>query len=58
MSESHSEALHGLAEQMLAGTGLTAADVTGGENPAEGSAAQALQEGWEIAARAAKIQGA
>lgn len=58
MSGSHSEALHSLAEQVLAGTGLIAADVIAGGNPAEGSAAHALQQGWEIAARAAKIQGA
>ncbi len=58
MSENHSEALHSLAAQVLAGTGLSAADVTAGGNPCEGSAAHALQEGWEIAARAAKVQGA
>ncbi len=52
-----SEGLHGYAEQVLAGTGLTLADVTAGGDPAEGSAAQALQEGWDIAARAAKVLG-
>lgn len=49
--------LSGYAEQVLAGTGLSAADVTGGGNPAEGSAAHALKDGWEIAARAGKAQG-
>jgi hypothetical protein len=49
--------LSGYAEQVLAGTGLNAADVTGGGNSAEGSAAHALKDGWEIAARAGKAQG-
>jgi hypothetical protein len=49
------EALNALAAQVLAGTGLTAADVTGTDDPAEGSAAHALRHGWEIARRAAKV---
>ncbi len=49
------EALNALAAQVLAGTGLTTADVTGTDDPAEGSAAHALRHGWEIARRAAKV---
>ncbi len=53
-----SEALRAYAEQVLAGTGLSAADVTAGGDCAEGSAAHALKLGWEVASRAAKVQGA
>lgn len=48
------DALNAYAAQVLAGTGLTAADVTGTDSPAEGSAAHALRHGWDIARRAAK----
>lgn len=43
------------AAQVLAGTGLTPADVTGSDDPAEGSAAHALRHGWDTARRAALI---
>lgn len=52
----YSSALHVYAQQVLAGTGLTEADVyatTGADD--EGSAAQALRHGWELARRAAKV---
>lgn len=59
MTDCHpSEALQAYAEQVLAGTGLSIADVTGGADCAEGSAAHALKLGWEAASRAAKVQGA
>ena len=45
------------AAQVLAGTGLSTADVTGLSAPAEGTAAQALREGWRVADRAARIAG-
>jgi hypothetical protein len=48
------DALNAYAAQVLAGTGLTAADVAGTDSPAEGSAAHALRHGWDIARRAAK----
>lgn len=57
MADANSDALQDYAAQVLAGTGLSAADVTGGGHPVEGSAAQALQEGWELARRAEKIPG-
>jgi hypothetical protein len=49
-------ALHTFTRQVLSGTGLTAADLTtpGGESD-EGSAAQALQHGWDLARRATKV---
>jgi hypothetical protein len=49
------DALNAFAAQVLAGTGLTPADVTGSDEPAEGSAAYALRHGWDLARRAAKI---
>lgn len=49
------EALNAYAAQVLAGTGLSAADVIGTDDPAEGSAAHALRHGWDTARRAAKI---
>ncbi|MDA0250732.1 MAG: hypothetical protein O3B27_03615 [Actinomycetota bacterium] len=49
------EALNAYAAQVLAGTGLTPTDVTGADEPAEGSAAHALRHGWDVARRAAKI---
>lgn len=55
-SDHPSAALHAYAQQVLAGTGLTETDVYA--TPAdddEGSAAHALQHGWELARRAAKV---
>lgn len=49
------DALNAYAAQVLAGTGLSAADVTGADEPAEGSAAHALRHGWGMARRAAKV---
>ncbi|MDQ1249391.1 MAG: hypothetical protein QG597_3766 [Actinomycetota bacterium] len=49
------DALNAYAAQVLAGTGLTPADVTGPDEPAEGSAAHALRHGWDMARRAAKV---
>lgn len=52
----YSSALHVYAQQVLAGTGLTASDVyatTGTDD--EGSAAHALRHGWDLARRAAKV---
>lgn len=49
------DALNAYAGQVLAGTGLSAADVTGPDEPAEGSAAYALRHGWDMARRAAKV---
>jgi hypothetical protein len=49
-------ALHAYAHQVLAGTGLTETDVyaiPSGDD--EGSAAHALQHGWQLARRAAKV---
>jgi hypothetical protein len=43
------------AAQVLAGTGLTPADVTAHTDAAEGSAAHALRHGWDTAARAATV---
>ena len=51
------DALRAYAAQVLAGTGLSAADTTGAATPAEGTAAQALREGWQVAERAATITG-
>jgi len=48
-------AIEAYAEQVLAGTGLSVADVTGTDTPEEGSAAYALRHGWDLARRAAKI---
>ena len=48
-------ALHAYAARVLAGTGLTPADVVGEDNPDEGSAAHALRHGWDMARRAAQI---
>lgn len=52
-----SGALHAYAHQVLAGTGLTETDVyaTPVDDDDEGSAAHALQHGWELARRAAKV---
>lgn len=47
--------LNGYAAQVLAGTGLTTADVTGDDTPDEGSAADALRHGWDMARRASKV---
>ena len=47
--------LDAYAVQVLAGTGLTAADVTGDDTPDEGSAAHALRHGWDMARRAGQI---
>jgi hypothetical protein len=49
-------ALHTYTRQVLSGTGLTAADVTavGGASD-EGTAAHALQHGWDLARRADKV---
>jgi len=49
------DALNALAAQVLAGTGLTPADVIGSDEPAEGSAAHALRHGWDVARRGAKV---
>lgn len=51
----HPSALHDYAQQVLAGTGLTEADVNATAAGDEGSAAQALQHGWDLARRAAKV---
>lgn len=48
-------ALDAYAEQVLAGTGLTVADVTGEDTPDEGSALHALRHGWDMARRAEQI---
>ena len=47
--------LNGYAAQVLAGTGLTTADVAGDDTPDEGSAADALRHGWDMARRASKV---
>ncbi len=47
--------LNAYAAQVLAGTGLTPADVVGEDTPDEGSAVQALRHGWDMARRAAKV---
>jgi hypothetical protein len=47
--------LNGYAAQVLAGTGLTIADVTGEDTPDEGSAADALRHCWDMARRASKV---
>lgn len=49
------DALNAYAAQVLAGTGLSPTDVSGPDDPGEGSAAHALRHGWDIARRAAKI---
>lgn len=52
----HTGALHAYAQQVLAGTGLTETDAyasTAADD--EGSAAHALQHGWELARSAAKV---
>ncbi|MEB3033701.1 hypothetical protein KV113_19260 [Mycolicibacter sp. MYC340] len=47
------------AERVLAGTGLSIADAdpdsAGGDLPASGTAAAALQDGWDIARRAGQV---
>ncbi|ORW08131.1 hypothetical protein DQP56_00020 [Mycolicibacter senuensis] len=47
------------AERVLAGTGLTVADAdpdaVEGELPVSGSAAAALQDGWDMARRAGQV---
>jgi len=49
-------ALNEYAAGVLAGTGLTVSDVTGEGTPAEGSAAYALRDGWDMARRADQIE--
>jgi hypothetical protein len=52
----HPGTLHAYAQQVLAGTGLTENDVYAAPtDDGEGSAAHALQHGWELARRAAKV---
>ncbi|WP_099020850.1 hypothetical protein [Mycolicibacterium palauense] len=49
-------ALHAYAHQVLAGTGLTETDAYAiPSDDDEGSAVHALQHGWELACRAAKV---
>lgn len=48
--------LHDYAQQVLAGTGLTEADVYAAHaDDDEGSAAHALRHGWDLARRAATV---
>ncbi|MCF6389739.1 hypothetical protein L2K20_22425 [Mycobacterium sp. MBM] len=55
-SDHPSGALHAYAHQVLAGTGLTETDVYATPtDDDEGSAAHALQHGWELARRATKV---
>ena len=54
-SDHPSGALHAYAHQVLAGTGLTETDVYATPTDDDGSAAHALQHGWELARRAAKV---
>lgn len=43
------------AETLLAGTGLTTADVVGDDDPATGSALHALRHGWDMARRGEQV---
>lgn len=47
--------LNAYAAQVLAGTGLSQADVAGEDTPDEGSALHALRHGWDMARRASKV---
>lgn len=48
--------LNDYAAGVLAGTGLTVSNVTGDDTPAEGSAAYALRDGWDMARRSEQIE--
>ncbi len=48
-------ALASYAETLLAGTGLTTADVVGDEHPSTGSALHALRHGWDMARRGEQV---
>lgn len=52
----NTSALHTYAQRVLAGTGLTETDAHAAEaSQDEGSAVHALQHGWDLARRAAKV---